>query len=288
MITAIIAITHFEKFEDFFISLEGCVLGSTFWIGSVLVLGSTVLDSFLIGGVVFSFGGIEWNSFIDYPENISIVLFTNGCNFRCEYCHNKFLFDNSKSIPLDFLFENLEKRKKFNDAVVICGGEPTIHPGLKPFLKYIKQIGYKTKLDTNGTNADALIEISEFCDYIAMDIKTSFNKYYLLFPEQINNSDFTNKILNNVKKSIEIIRKRKNSEFRTTVYPNFVDFQDLNNIRQIVEEAGVDWFLQKYVARTEAESGLTAKDKQIESLSEKIICDFLNISSLDSERISVL
>lgn len=235
-----------------------------------------------------SFGGIEWNSFIDYPENISIVLFTNGCNFRCEYCHNKFLFDNSKSIPLDFLFENLEKRKKFNDAIVICGGEPTIHPDLKFFLKYAKQIGYKTKLDTNGTNPDALKEISEFCDYIAMDIKTSFHKYNLLFSEQINNSGFTNKILNDVKKSVELIKQRKNAEFRTTVYPDFVDVQDLKNIRQIVDNAGIEWFLQKYVARTGDETELNVNDKQTESLSAKIICDFLNIPFLSSERISAL
>ncbi|MBP7654761.1 radical SAM protein, partial [Candidatus Dependentiae bacterium] len=106
-----------------------------------------------------SFGGIEWNSFIDYPGHISIVLFTNGCNFKCEYCHNKFLLTNKISIPHEYIMDNLKIRRKFNDAVVICGGEPTIHPGLKSFIKYLKQLGYFVKLDTNGMNPDVLYKV---------------------------------------------------------------------------------------------------------------------------------
>lgn len=65
------------------------------------------------------------------------------------------------------------------DAVVITGGEPTLMPDLKEKLYEIKKLGYKIKLDTNGTNPDIVKELVDLnlIDYVAMDIKNSYEGY---------------------------------------------------------------------------------------------------------------
>ena len=126
--------------------------------------------------------GIEKSSLVDYPTKIAAVIFTLGCNFRCPYCHNpnlitavssSSLFD--ESAVLDFL----KQRQGKLDAVVVSGGEPTLHKDLKEFFKKVKDLGFLTKLDTNGSNPDVLVDLvqSNLLDYIAMDIKAPLEKY---------------------------------------------------------------------------------------------------------------
>jgi pyruvate formate lyase activating enzyme len=120
--------------------------------------------------------GFKKQSLIDYSGNISSVVFTQGCNFRCGYCHNPDLvlperFGNIYSE--EKMFEYLAKYKKMLDAVCITGGEPTIHKDLPSFISRIKELGLKIKLDSNGTNPDMLKYLFEnkLVDFIAMDIK---------------------------------------------------------------------------------------------------------------------
>ncbi len=127
--------------------------------------------------------GINYNSFIDYPGCIAAVVFTAGCNLDCNYCHNHRIIDASRVEPLDTraVLDELHKRATLIDAVVVSGGEPTLQPqpDLADFLRSVRGMGLRTKLDTNGTRPDviqALLE-QELLDRIAMDIKATWDKY---------------------------------------------------------------------------------------------------------------
>jgi pyruvate formate lyase activating enzyme len=104
-------------------------------------------------------GGIVPFSLIDYPPHMACVVFTQGCNFRCPYCHNPELVTTGASgdrfLPGPF-FEFLKERKGKLDAVVITGGEPTLQEGLTGFMEKINTLGYAVKLDTNGTSPKIL------------------------------------------------------------------------------------------------------------------------------------
>jgi len=103
--------------------------------------------------------GFEKLSLSDYPGKVSCVIFTPGCNLACPFCHNRDLVKNSlklKPISENNVFEYLNKRKGLVDGVVITGGEPTIQKELGSFIKRIKSLGYKVKLDSNGTRPDIL------------------------------------------------------------------------------------------------------------------------------------
>ncbi|WP_422479320.1 anaerobic ribonucleoside-triphosphate reductase activating protein [Pleomorphochaeta sp. DL1XJH-081] len=156
--------------------------------------------------------GVLGSSLIDYPGHIACVVFLQGCNWNCTYCHNKALIplqaaENSVSYPtqglgeplstsdsdggmlrsrershIDFpeqLYAYLETRRGLLDGVVVTGGEPTIHAGLQILLEEIRSMDFSVKLDTNGSNPRMLTQLLDAgcVDYVAMDIKAPWYKY---------------------------------------------------------------------------------------------------------------
>ncbi len=174
------------------------------------------------------FSGLQKVSLLDYPDKIASVLFTPGCNLRCPFCHNWRIAVDPQP---PFLQEGvalriLESRKKYVDAVVISGGEPCMHKELPRFLAKLKEQGFLVKLDTNGFFPDVLEECLGSVDYVAMDIKTSKDKYKLL-----GANDTTDMI-----HSMEILKMGKVPyEFRTTVVPELVTTQDVTCIGEMVK-----------------------------------------------------
>jgi len=161
------------------------------------------------------FSGIVKSSLIDYPGKISTVLFTPGCNYNCFYCHNRALIEDlSEHLDSSLLHEFLLKRQGVIDGIVISGGEPTLHYDLPDFLKYLKNLGYQTKLDTNGSNPDVLKELLEasLLDYVAIDYKAPKARYVEICGE---NADALS-----VLESIQILLDSSIPfEIRTTVIP---------------------------------------------------------------------
>lgn len=180
--------------------------------------------------------GLQKNTLIDYPGKIAATIFLFGCGFRCPYCHNpglilpekaKELKNYSEKEILDFLGE----RRDFLEGVCISGGEPTINKDLPEFLKKVKQLGYKIKIDTNGENPEMLKQLIEtkIVDYIAMDIKAPLHKY-----EKIINVKFNT---NKIKESINIVKNFPEHEFRTTTVPGLVSKEDIIEIGKLLKGA---------------------------------------------------
>ena len=125
------------------------------------------------------FVGVEKLSLVDFDHHMSAVLFFPGCNFRCPFCHNSELVihpERTTPIPFEEILTFLRKRIGLLDAVVVTGGEPTLMPDLIDKISAIKDIGYKVKLDSNGSHPEVIKKLVELklIDYIAMDIKSSF------------------------------------------------------------------------------------------------------------------
>jgi len=190
-------------------------------------------------------GGIQKTSLIDYPQAVSCVVFTIGCNMACGYCHNPELSKPVQPIRTGFteddFFEFLESRKGKLQAVVITGGEPTIHDDLPQFVKKIKGMGFKVKLDTQGTRPEMVKELLEakLLDYVAMDIKGPLERYQEVSMSLVDSET--------IKKSIDLIMKRApNYEFRTTTVKGQLGAKDFEKIGKMIE--GAPFFaLQKFV-----------------------------------------
>ena len=174
---------------------------------------------------MFIIGGLQKTSLLDFPKKIAAIVFTQGCNFRCGYCHNAELLDFSAEpkVKEEDFFDFLTKRKGKLDGVVITGGEPTVQSGLKEFILKIKDLGFEVKLDTNGTNPKVLSELLQIIDYVAMDIKAPFTKYGMIAGVNVN--------IENIRESINlIISSNVDYEFRTTVVKSQLEFCDFEEI----------------------------------------------------------
>ncbi|MCK4439803.1 anaerobic ribonucleoside-triphosphate reductase activating protein, partial [Candidatus Bathyarchaeota archaeon] len=162
------------------------------------------------------------------------------CNLRCPFCHNWRIVLDPKPPFLneETVIQILEKRKKFVDAVVITGGEPTMHKEIPKFLKKLKEKGFSVKLDTNGFFPEVLKECLAYVDYVALDVKTSLGRYGRLGAK--DTADFL--------RTVEILKNGKvEYEFRTTVVPGFVDKEDISEIGEIVK-GGKRFAFQQFVA----------------------------------------
>ncbi len=168
---------------------------------------------------------------MDYPGKIASVVFTQGCNFSCPYCHNRELIPvNSGTFPPGPLFNYLERNRLLLDGVVITGGEPTLHSGLPDFIKAIKALGLSVKLDTNGTNLQMLDYLirQDLVDYIAMDVKSSLDTERYSLTAGIR---LTEKLLDRIKESVRlIIGSGVDHEFRTTICRELVRLEDIDRI----------------------------------------------------------
>ena len=127
--------------------------------------------------------GIQKLTLLDYPGVVACTVFTAGCNFRCPFCHNAMLvlpeqIDN-ECLTDDEVFGFLKKRRGVLDGVAVTGGEPLLHADMPEFLARVKELGYKIKLDTNGSNPELLSEIikNKLVDRVAMDIKNAPEEY---------------------------------------------------------------------------------------------------------------
>jgi pyruvate formate lyase activating enzyme len=189
-------------------------------------------------------GGFQRFSLIDYPDKICAIVFTQGCNFRCPYCHNPELVNPKKfgvELKEDEILSFLDRRKGKLNAVTITGGEPLLQSGLITFLSAIKNLGYMIKLDTNGSFPLKLKGIiqSKLVDYIAMDIKTSLDKYHRIVQRKIDKG----KILNSIKL---IMDSGLDYEFRTTVVKSLLEKDDFYKIGQLIQTARL-YVLQNFI-----------------------------------------
>jgi pyruvate formate lyase activating enzyme len=222
------------------------------------------------------FSGLLKTSLIDYPNKIASVLYVPKCNLRCPFCHNWRIVINPKP---PFLQDNtaikiLEDRRKYVNAVVITGGEPTLYKDLPDFLLKLKNKGFQIKLDTNGFFPKTLQKCIPYVDYIAMDIKTSLEKYV-----QLGSAIDTRKLT----KSIETIRQSKvEYEFRTTLVPDIVNLEDLNQICQLITGAE-KLVLQQFIPT----DTLDKKFEKIEPYSKDKIEKFAKISEKHVKKVQL-
>lgn len=224
------------------------------------------------------FTGWEKLSLVDYDKKVATVLFVSRCNFRCAFCHNMGLVlqEDETVHKWDEIKSYLQKRQGILEAVVISGGEPTLMPDLEEKLVDIKSFGYLVKLDTNGTRPNVVKRLAKkgLIDYVAMDIKTSPERY----PEVIKVSSFD---LEPVRETVRFLLEGEvDYEFRTTIYQEHHGEREISLIGNLIKGAKRA-FLQKYV-KTETEEGrlLTAVPEEKAEEYRKILGSFVKEASL--------
>ncbi len=221
------------------------------------------------------FSGLQKVSLIDYPNKVASVLFTPGCNLRCPFCHNWRIAVEPKPPFLQeaVALRILESRKKYVDAVVITGGEPTMHKELPKFLAKLKKCGFQVKLDTNGFYPEVLEECLSYVDYVALDLKTSPEKYKFL----------GSKDTSGLMRTVEMLKLEKvEYEFRTTIVPEIMTVQDVNRIRELIKGAKTYAF-QQFVPQ----DTLDKRFEDVKPYAPEVIKEFAGAMKCYAEKVVV-
>lgn len=188
--------------------------------------------------------GLQKTTLLDFPGHVAATIFTGGCNFRCPFCHNSDLLGNDAEAAFtdEEVLKFLSKRKGILEGVAITGGEPTLQPDLHDFILRVRELGYKIKLDTNGSRPDILKALCTegLIDYVAMDIKTCKKRY----PEVIG---IPSANIGSILESVEFLKQGTVPyEFRTTVVKELHSADDFTRIGQWISGCP-NYFLQNYV-----------------------------------------
>ena len=180
---------------------------------------------------------------LDYQDHLSCIVWFCGCNMRCDYCYNKdIVFAKDGAYSYADVLKFLKTRVSLLDAVVLSGGEATSHD-LIQFCKEIKKLGFKIKLDTNGTNYERVKELIELnlLDFIALDYKAPKEKF-----TQITRS---NKYDEFTKTLTLLINNNIDYEVRTTIHADLLSVDNINSIISDLKNRGYDkkYYLQIFL-----------------------------------------
>ncbi len=192
---------------------------------------------------------------IDYPGKIAAVAFTPGCNYNCPACHAKQILNEDTLINEDAFLEYLSGVRKWINGVAICGGEPTLEPGLIPFIERLRAEKLAVKLDTNGSSPEVLARLlaGKLADYVAMDVKGP-RALWRSITGQGESGDA-------MIESMRLVARFPRYEFRTTAGPvlrgggdiTFLTAAEIAETAKLILEttggAGHRYFIQKFVPR---------------------------------------
>jgi len=186
-------------------------------------------------------GGFQKTSLLDYPNQISAIVWASGCSFRCPFCYNKSLaLGTTELFPEEEILSFLLKRKGQLDGVVISGGEPLLQEDIVGFIEKIKNHGFLVKIDTNGSCPERLAELLDktLVDYVAMDVKAPKNKYRELAGVDVD--------ITKIEESINLIKSKAPAyEFKTTFVPDLLKKEDIVEIAKWLN--GVEqYYLQQF------------------------------------------
>ncbi len=208
-------------------------------------------------------GGFQPFTLSDFPGHLAAMVFTQGCNFRCPFCHNGALIPSRAAaglMPEEEVLSFLEQRRNRLTGVVVTGGEPTIQPRLPEFLRQIKALGYKVKLDTNGARPAVLAALleEELLDYIAMDLKAPLERYHRLAGICVPVRD--------LEESIAMISwSGLAHEFRTTFVTPLLNHLDLMAIQALVPSKS-HYRVQPFVSENALDPVLRGDVKAVQKL----------------------
>lgn len=209
---------------------------------------------------------------LDFPHITACILWFSGCNMRCLYCYNPEIVFGKGKLSFDEAIEFLSSRKKLLEGVVLSGGECTSHKQFIPFLKAIKNLGYKIKIDTNGTNPTLLSEIIKLklVDYIALDFKALPTKFNVITQSNL---------FENFSQSLSVLLQYEvKFEIRTTFHSDLSSLSDLRKMINYIEDKGYIgyYYIQNFVNETSTIANLNPSSK------------VTDISNLSTNRIKVV
>ncbi len=215
-------------------------------------------------------------SLSDWDGKVSSVVFLPGCNFRCPFCYNKGLVLHPEEMPTVAYGQveaYLETNQKWIDGVVLTGGEPTLHGDLPLLCARIKKMGFRVKVDTNGTNPAMMNRLidEKLVDYVALDVKAPLTKEKYSEACGVGAGPFLGKVGGVIQ---TLLNGSVEYEFRTTVIPTLHQTEDIEKICLTIKGCR-KYALQNFKSEVET---INPKYQNLKPFSGTQMENFLNVA----------
>jgi pyruvate formate lyase activating enzyme len=211
---------------------------------------------------------------LDYPDHLACIVWFAGCNMRCAYCYNPHIVLGEGDIGADELLDFLRKRVNHLEGVVLSGGEVTLYPKLPELCRDIKELGFKIKLDTNGSNPQVLNLLlkNSLVDFVSLDFKAAKTLF-----KAVTHSNFYDSFIH----SLQLLQSSNIPfEVRTTVHTDLLNEEAINEMAGVLVENGYSgiYYLQNYLHAEQTLGDLNANPKKLNKtvLTDKIKIEFRN------------
>lgn len=223
--------------------------------------------------------GLQKTTLLDFPGHVAAVVFTGGCNFQCPFCHNSSLISGPGPDQLEQkeVLAFLNRRRSILQGLCITGGEPTLQPDLEDFIRAVRALGLKIKLDTNGYRPQVLKDLCRkgLIDYVAMDIKAGKEHYKKA-------SGLEAPDMERISGSIAfLLEDHVPYEFRTTAVKGIHTAEDFRQIGSWIQGASA-YFIQNFT-----DNGQVLRPGIYESFSPRELMDFADLVRPSVSQVSI-
>lgn len=185
-------------------------------------------------------------STVDRPGELTATVFTQGCPWRCPYCHNPHL-QTARMLP-EIRTERwawarvmafLGTRRGLLDGVAFSGGEPTTQPALVEAVCDVRAAGFAAYLHTGGPAPAALAAVLPSLAWVGFDVKAPFDEYERV--TMVRGSG-----MRALKSLRLLVASGVPFEARTTVHSAQLDMPALERLADDLAAEGVSaWVLQE-------------------------------------------
>jgi pyruvate formate lyase activating enzyme len=194
----------------------------------------------ILGMKTLRVGGLTPLTTIDFPGRLAVVVFCQGCPWRCSYCHNPQLIpaDVPPALHWDEVLTFLQRRRGLLDGVVFSGGEPTLQAALPAALRAVRELGFQTALHTAGMYPRRLAAVLPLLDWVGLDIKAPAAHY--------DSITATPRSAGRVARSLELLlASGVEHECRTTWHAGLFGRDELDRLGVELKQRGVRrWHIQ--------------------------------------------
>lgn len=172
-------------------------------------------------------GGIIDASTKDIPHKAAMVIFCVGCNFKCEFCHNKYLLYPTvgKEVEVSELIKKVKENVLIN-GISFTGGEPTLQTDIVEVCQQLSTLGKFLSIDTNGSNPNVIKNLFPYINRVALDLKGP------LVRDRLEKIVGVKIALNTIRETFNLINANNEIEFeiRTTFLESILTPLDIDRI----------------------------------------------------------
>lgn len=214
--------------------------------------------------------------FINHKINVCHLILTNECDSKCGSCSywthkQNYYLDISKIEKIYYYFA-----KQGGEAILLTGGEPTLHPDFVEIVRLSREYGFITIVSTNGSRINLLFdEIKDYIDSYCISFDGDTRELYKtirgvdFYPQIIEFTDKVKDYNSDIQIWFSCLIQKKNYNRLTKILKR-VSTLKVNGIYFVVPEIRANSFGRKKKLKKSVQNNLLLTEDEINDLTHEV------------------